>query len=362
MRNNVVVHTPLSTSEPAASDVVADLPDAARWRRLGEVIDALAAADVTARGLSHELHAAARARFGYPLAMGAALRLSQRVRRGDPVLICTGWPSRSWLMSGLTETDGPVGAGYLARAVEQCLGAVPLLVVEESLAPYAEVALRSAGLIVADLETALQSKRGPHNASVAAVVPFTTSWADAPEAARELFDRLAPAAVIGIELPGANVDGEFHNVTARLVPTELVAKADALVREATARSALTIGIGDGGNELGMGYIADAVREHLTGGERIAPVTDVDVLVVGCISNWAGVAIGAALAAVAGKPGLLRTVDVIRITERLSDAGAIDGLTSYVDPKNDGTTRAATEAYVELLTTAVEMHLGGWEKG
>jgi D-glutamate cyclase len=351
-----------STSDAAVAAGLAGMPDAARWRRLGEVIDAIAAADVTGRGLSHELHAAARARLGYPLAMGAALLLRDQVSRGDPVLICTGWPSRSWLMSGLTETDGPVGAGYLARVVEQCLGAVPLLVVERSLVPFAEVALRSAGLIVADVETALRAKSGPHNASVGAVVPFTTSWDDAAAEARALFNRLAPAAVVGIEIPGANMDGEFHNVTARLVPTDLVAKADVLVREAAARSVLTVGIGDGGNELGMGFVADAAREHLADGDRIAPVTDVDVLVVGCISNWAAVGVGAALAALGGRPGLLRTVDVGRITERLSDAGAIDGLTSYVDPKNDGTTPAATAAFVELLATAVEMHFGGWEKG
>jgi hypothetical protein len=351
-----------STSDAAAVAGLAGMPDAARWRRLGEVIDAIVAADVTGRGLSHELHAAARARLGYPLAMGAALLLRDRVGRGDPVLICTGWPARSWLMSGLTETDGPVGAGYLARIVEQCLGAVPLLVVEHSLVPFAEVALRSAGLIVADVQTAVQAKSGPHNASVAAVVPFTTSWDDAAADAHALFERLAPAAVVGIEIPGANKDGEFHNVTARLVPTDLVAKADALMRAATARSVLTLGIGDGGNELGMGFIPEAVREHLAGGDRISPTTDVDALVVGCISNWAAVGVAAAVAALSGKPELLRTVDVGRITERLSDAGAIDGLTSYVDPKNDGTTPATTRAFVELLATAVEMHLSGWEKG
>jgi hypothetical protein len=337
-------------------------PDAARWQRLGDVIDAVISADLTARGICHELYAAARSRVDYPLTMAAALRLASRVRRADPVLICTGWPSRSWLMSGLTETDGPVGAGYLARVLEQCLGAVPILVVEESLMGYAEVALRAAGLIVSDVDTALRSKRGPHNASVAAVIPFTTSWAEAPDEAQRLFDRLSPAAVIGIEMPGANADSEFHNVTARLVPTELVAKADALVREATARGALTIGIGDGGNELGMGFVADAVRAHLPDGDRIAPVTDVDVLVVGCISNWACVGVGAAIAAVSGQPALLRTVDLMRITEQVSNAGAIDGLTAYVDPKSDSTGRAANVALVELLATATEMHLLGWQKG
>lgn len=288
--------------------------------------------------------------------------LRRRVRRGDPVLICTGWPSRSWLIRGLTETDGPVGAGYLARVVEQCLGAVPILVVESSLIAFAEAALRSAGLIVADVDTALRSKRGPHNASVGAVVPLPTDWAAAEAATVDLCDRLEPGAVVAIEMPGANNDGEFHNVTARVVPSELVAKADVLVQEARRRAIPTIGVGDGGNELGMGAIPDAVRAHLDGGDRIAPATPVDFLVVGCISNWATVGVAACLAAVTGRPEVLRAVDLMRITERVSDAGAIDGLTSYVDPKNDGTGRAANEAFSELLATAVEMHLGGWQKG
>lgn len=160
------------------------------WARLGEVVDSMISADFTGRGIVDPLYAAARSRAGAPLAMGAALGLRRRARRGDPILICTGWPSRSWLMHGLTETDGPVGAGYLARLVEQCLGAVPILVVEGSLAAFAEAALRSAGLIVADVDTALRSKRGPHNASVAAVLPLTTDWSRAETEAVELCDRL----------------------------------------------------------------------------------------------------------------------------------------------------------------------------
>ena len=164
-----------------------------------------------------------------------------RNRLALPVLADEGW----------TETDGPVGAAFLARVLEQCLRAVPILVLEESLVHFGETALRAAGLIVSDVETAMRSKSGPHNASVGAVLPFTADAQDAESQAAAVFDSLQPAAVIGIEVPGANADGEFHNVTARLVPTELVVKADALCVEAAKRGALSIGIGDGGNELAM---------------------------------------------------------------------------------------------------------------
>jgi len=332
------------------------------WEPLGRVLDSLVSCDLTARGICDRLYDGAVQWAGGPLTTTTALSLQERVRLGDPVFICTGWPSRSWLIKGLTETDGPVGAAYLARTLEQALGAVPVLVVEESLVRFAETALRAAGLLVADIGTALRSKQGPHRASVAAVLPFTTDWDRSAGEARALLTRYSPAAIIAIEMPGANADGVFHNVTGRVVPSELVAKADALVSEARAVGILTIGIGDGGNELGMGSIADVVARCLPDGEKNAPVGIVDHLVVGSVSNFAALGLSAAVAAISGQPEILRTVDLLRITEKLSDAGAIDGLTAYLDPKNDGASAATSAALVEIVATAVEMRLRGWIKG
>ncbi|MDR6866225.1 hypothetical protein J2Y69_000817 [Microbacterium resistens] len=334
-----------------------------RHDAVGEVLDRLVANDITARGVLPGLYEAACVGEGTTsLTMAAARALSARAEEGRAVLICTGWPSRSWLMEGLTETDGPAGAAYLARFLEQTLGLVPILVVAPGLESFAEAALRGAGLILADVDTALRSKSGAHRAAVAAVQPLTTDPERALAEAEELLDRLDPAAIIAIEMPGANADGEYHNVTARLVPSSLVAKADALVRSATARDILTVGIGDGGNELGMGNIAEAVRRLLPHGDRISPATTVDHLVVGSVSNFGALGVGAALAALHGRPELLRTVDLQRITDRLADAGAIDGLTAYVTANNDGLPPVGTRALVELVATAVEMHLGGWNKG
>lgn len=332
------------------------------WAALGRTIDGLVACDLTGRGICVQLHKAAVERLGGPLTTGAALALQQRTSPGDVVLIATGWPSRSWLLHGLTETDGPVGAAYLARVLEQALGVVPILVVEESLTRYAEVALRSAGLLVADADTAVRAKRGPYTASVSAVMPFTTDWAAADDEARAVVARLSPTALIAIEMPGANAAGAFHTVTGRVVPSELVAKADALFRQSRAEGILTIGIGDGGNELGMGSLADVVAASLPSGQTVAPTTIVDHLVVGSVSNFGAVGVGAAITAITNRAEILRTIDFIRITERVSDAGAIDGLTSYVDLKNDGVSATATAALVELVTIAVEMRLKGWIKG
>jgi len=329
---------------------------------LGEVLDALVSTDYTSRGASRQLYRAARERFGAPLTLGAARLLRERVTPGRTVVLASGWPSRSWLMRGLTETDGPVGTGYLARVVEQTLGCVPIFATHPDLVGFAEAALASAGLIVTDIETAHAAKSGQHRAAAAAVLPLSADWDQARQESAQFFDTYDPAAVIAIEMPGASDDYEFHNVTGRLVPTDLVAKADVLVQQAHQRGVLTIGVGDGGNELGMGYIKDALAGIVGSPPGTQPSTDVDILVAAVVSNWGAVGIGAALAALAGKPSLLRTVDLERITQRLSDAGAIDGLSAYVDPKNDGASQRTTAAFVELVASSVEMHLDGWQKG
>lgn len=329
------------------------------WAGFGEAVDALVAADLTARGVCAPLYAAARERTGEPLVLAAATRLRERVRPGDHVLICTGWPCATWLLPDLTETDGPVGAAHLARALEECLGAVPVLVTAPALVPVAAAALRGAGLVVADLHLATRSKSGPRRAAVAGAIGFTTEAGRAAEDAAGLLDRLRPAAVIGIEVPGANHAGDYHDATASRIPCELVVKADALVHAATERGSLTIGIGDGGNELGMGSIADAVRGHLPEGATVAPATEVDALIVGCISNWAAIALSAAISALAGRPDFLSSVDLARIMDRACDAGAIDGPTSYVEARSDGTSLAANLGLVALLDTAVRAHSTGW---
>ena len=334
----------------------------AKWWHLGRSLDSIISNDIVNRGIAHHLYDSAFKKLGSPLTTTAALALQEKVQPGDVVLIATGWPSRSWLMTGITETDGPVGAAFLARILEQCLGVIPIIVTEESLIRFSEVALRAAGLIVTDLDTALKSKCGKSKASVAAVIPFTTEWDESEEKATSLIKNLAVKAVISIEFPGVNAEKQFHNATGRIVPTELVAKIDSIMVAARKSGVLTMAIGDGGNELGMANVADAVIANLANGSEIVPTTPVDYVVIGSVSNFGAAGLAAAVAALEGNAKVIRTVSLTRITERVSDAGAIDGLSAYLDPKNDGVSQVGTEALMELLATTVESHLNGWQKG
>ena len=62
----------------------------------------------------------------------------------------------------------------------------------------------------------------------------------------------------------------------------------------TSEKITTIGIGDGGNEIGMGKVQQKVIEHIQNGRNIACAVATDHLVTAGVSNWGGSALVAAL--------------------------------------------------------------------
>ncbi|KFQ80398.1 hypothetical protein N335_00662, partial [Phaethon lepturus] len=103
---------------------------------------------------------------------------------------------------------------------------------------------------------------------------------------RPRFDHL-----IAIERAGMAADGNYYN--ARKVNIKhLVDPIDELFLAAqTIPGVTTTGVGDGGNELGMGKVKDAVKKHIKNGDVIACE---DFTVVAGVSNWGGYAIACAL--------------------------------------------------------------------
>src|SRR5690606_17304838 len=85
------------------------------------------AAALTDRNLTSELYAAARQLHGEPLTYLAAKALTERVKPRDVVLICTGFFDPP---SMIDESDGPVGAVHLARALCVAFDATPVFLTE----------------------------------------------------------------------------------------------------------------------------------------------------------------------------------------------------------------------------------------
>lgn len=320
---------------------------------VGRQLDHLMSLDTSGKGVVPPLYRAAADQAREPLSTLAARMLAERVRPGEVVGIITGFPSRSFLLEGVTETDGPVGAALLARVLEEALGVVPVIITERRVAHFSALCATAAGLLVTDPERALRSKRGAHHAACTAVVDVPTEHDAARARATELFDTLAPAALIATEQPSVGADGWAHTAAGRVITDHLLAKMDHLFTEAGRRGVPRIGIGDNGNEMGMASIRDAVHASGPLGPTICAGSDCDALLVAGNSNWGAYALAAAVEATAGgRCEVLPRVDIEAIHRRCAEAGAIDGISQRPEPKSDGTPIELNRGVIELMAWVV----------
>ena len=123
----------------------------------------------------------------------------------------------------------------------------------------------------------------------------------------------------------------------------------ALFLAAPART-VTIGIGDGGNEIGMGTVRARVARAGAVFRAIASVVKVQHLVVAGVSNWGAYGVVAELARLAGRPLLHTAEEEEAMVRACVDAGAVDGLTRRAEPTVDGLPLPAHIGMLELLRT------------
>lgn len=309
------------------------------------------------RGVLPRLYRAARRREHRPLAAAAAEGLLDRVRPGDRVLIATGMVAPPYMPRG--ETDGPPGAVALARALAVALGARPILLSEAEARPLVQAA---AGALAEDGGT--QGHRGSRSPWVPGrawlrgceIIPFPSDPEEAPRAARDLLAEHRPRAVISVERVGPNRKGVTHNMTGEDV-TATQAKVEHLFAQARGRGILTIGIGDRGNEIGLGALMAAVRRIDPQASRCrcpcrsstACAVPADLAVVAFTSNWGAYGVVANLACRLEARDLLHRPAVeARILRRCVAAGAVDGVTRRRAATVDGGSLALQGAILTLL--------------
>lgn len=325
----------------------------ATW--LGRYVDRLVTVELrnpgSLQGTTAALHAAALAEAGGgPRTLAAAQLIHRAVSAGDRVLLVTGAGTQPLLPRG--ESDGPVGAVMLARILAHGLGARPLYVCEE----------HHAGPIAACSEAAMLPVRPlgaepePAASADAALVTAPLEQEAIEAWAAELLDRLHPTLIVAVERLSPNRAGVIHGSTG-LAGWEPQVDLAALFRQATVRGIATVGIGDGGNEIGYGRIAGAVRELLPHGDRCqcpceaGTAADVatDVLVVASVSNWGAYGVEACLAHLLGRPELVHAPAIERAAiERVIAAGAWDGVSCSDGYVVDGVDAAVSEAIVRML--------------
>ncbi len=167
-------------------------------------------------------------------------------KRGT-VLLTTGF-----YVAGFAETDGPLGTVAVSKALKK-LGFRPVIVTDR----YCEGYFEAEGI-----ETEYMDLNAEDSAAF------------------EILNRYSPVGLISIERCGRDRNGVYANMRGVDISGN-TAPCDALFLAARGRIPM-IGVGDGGNEIGMGRVADTVRNRLS----LTPSEiGADILVIATVSNW-----------------------------------------------------------------------------
>jgi len=310
-------------------------------------VDSLTTADVGKRGtiepIVHALNQGDGQQRDTPPVMTAAKKIAGEVETGETVIVLTGFsipPAMS------PETDGPPGAVSLSRSIDVGLGGNVILATDPNAVEICKATARAGGLSVSDRDTAFKSER------TVSVEPFPIDVAAARSYADELLS-YDPAAIIAVEKAGPNAEGRYHNMTGKDI-SAVSSKVGPLYEHVD--SCLTVAVGDGGNEVGMGTIETAVRSEVEYGDRcncdcgsgIACTIETDVLVPAAVSNWGAHGIVTCLSLLLDTPLLHEPEIERRMLVEASLSGAIDGIGGGTSGRCDGLPISVHESMVQLL--------------
>jgi hypothetical protein len=245
---------------------------------------------------------------------------------GD-VLIATGFYI---LAAGMHETDGPPGAIAIGNAL-QALGRKASYVSDRHTTPMLRDWLgHTAEVIDFPIENVETSR----------------------QMASELLEQTRPSLLVSIERCGRTARDIYLNMRS-LDITQHTARLDYLFESGIP----SIGIGDGGNEIGMGNLAEIIPtvEKLP---RDPAVTRVDRLVIASVSNWGGYGLVAALSRLVGRDLLPSVEEDRRLIRFMVDRGAVDGATGERRYYVDNFTLEENAAVLRRLHAAVGEGIGG----
>ena len=224
------------------------------------------------------------------------------------------------IYAGATETDGPPGAIVIGNAL-QSLNYEVVYVTDQYTGPVMRGMLDSGATVidapVADVEASKRFCEG-------------------------LLSEHNPSALISIERCGVTDEGLYRNMKGDDI-SQFNAKLDYLFSDHPA----SVGIGDGGNEIGMGNLASIIPsvpslpDHPT-------ITTVTRLLIASVSNWGGYGLATALSEQSGRNLLPSVEEEQEILKSSVDNGAVDGMSHKQEYKADGFTMEENSQIVARL--------------
>ncbi len=206
-------------------------------------------------------------------------------------------------VAGYAETDGPLGTVVLARALKS-QGFHPVIVTDQFCRGFFE----PAGLDVCYMDV--------------------DAYEDEYE---EVLHAYQPVGLIAIERCGRNTEGDYANMRGVSIRKH-TAQMDWLFIKARQRGIPTFGVGDGGNEIGMGNLKDVIAGEL---ELVPCKVKVDTLVIATVSNWGAYAVAAYIQKLTGIRVLPKFSELKEYLARIVDMGSVDGVTKEHTLSVDG---------------------------
>lgn len=225
--------------------------------------------------------------------------------------------------AGAPETDGPGGAAILARAFQR-EGRECEIWTDERCFEVIEKCAEAAGCMAGTVK----------------IAPTSLS-------------SVAPEGLIFVERLGRAADGRYYNFKKQDI-TEWCAPLDALADEAGKFGIRTIGIGDGGNEAGMGGCYAELSVLLPDYVSCLSVVRAEFALTSDVSNWGAYALTDALSFVWGVSRGIEPGEETKMLEAALRAGAVDGISGKPEMSVDGFT-------VELLEEKVYELKSLWKR-
>ena len=140
-----------------------------------------------------------------------------------------------------------------------------------------------------------------------------------------LLEALAPTHLVAVERSGRAADGRYYDMRGADI-SAFTDPLDEWFLTAATQGVTTIGIGDGGNEIGMGRVQAEVKEVVKLGGQIGSVVPTDFLVVAGVSNWGAYGLVGALSLLTGEELLPSGDEAGRHVLSVVEGGGVDGIT------------------------------------
>jgi hypothetical protein len=247
------------------------------------------------------------------------------------------------------ETDGPLGALFLARALVP-LGFQATLVTDPFGVEALEAGLQACGLkeeVPVLLVSPDQQVGNPRHVFSDMDLVRWASWRRDPPTHLVALERVGPS----------HHDGRCYSMRGRDI-TEHTNPAHVLFEMGRRPGLTTIGIGDGGNEIGMGKIhPEVIERNIPRGALIACRVPTDHLIVAGVSNWGAYGLAAGVRLLRGAPYDPNLFDPQRDRELLQimvDRGPlVDGVAAQRTATVDGLPWARYARVLEQIGRIVE---------